>query len=366
MGAGQRLAGLGERRRSHAGGAVGRLVPHRLGPRLARATDDSIQAIYWDPAAGAWSAWSSIGGIGTSAPSVVSDGDDRIDVFVRGADAGIQRRSWTAAGWGPWTEVDATPVSSGPTAAVLGPGRLALFARMGSEIVGGTLTDGAWSGWTAVRVTPPPPPIPQATACGHSVAQTRDSLRGERRRTVGFGHTATITGRVLGPDRTPVPGALVYVLEVRRGQVVGRAVAGPDGRFRFRVPPGPSRTLRAGFQWSGEGFFACGMSLSLKVRAGVSLSGPRHVRSRGTIPLSGRLRGGFIPPRGKLVELQGWARGEWRLFRSVRTTRSGRFHTRYRVRTGVRGVLRIRARVRRERGFPYTLGYSRVVRVRVG
>ena len=41
VGAGQRLAGLGERRRSHAGGAVGRLVPHRLGPRL-RAGDGRL------------------------------------------------------------------------------------------------------------------------------------------------------------------------------------------------------------------------------------------------------------------------------------------------------------------------------------
>jgi hypothetical protein len=332
---------------------------------FARAADNSIQATSYDPAVG-WSAWSSIGGVGTSAPSVVSDGDNRIDVFVRGADAGIHRRAWTAAGWGPWTEVDATPVSSGPTAVVLGLGRIALFARTGSEIVTGTVTDGAWSGWTTVALTPPPPPAPPPTSCGHSVALTRDSLRGERRRTVGYGHTATITGQALGPDRKPVPGALVYILEVRAHQVVGRVVAGPDGRFRFRVPSGTSRTLRAGFQWPGEGFFACGMSLSLKVRAGVRLRGPRHVRSRGTIPLSGRLLGGHIPPRGKVVELQGWARGEWRLFRSVRTSGSGRYHTRYRVRTGVRGILRIRARVRRERGYPYTLGYSRVIRVRVG
>jgi hypothetical protein len=333
---------------------------------FARATDNSIQATSWDPAAGAWSAWSSIGGVGTSAPSVVSDGDNRIDVFVRGADAGVQRRSWTSAGWGSWSEVDPTPLSSGPTAVVLGLGRIALFARRGQEIVTGTLSDGAWSGWTTVSVPPPPPPIPPPTSCGHSAALTRDSLRGERRRTIGFGHAATVTGQALGPDRTPVPGALLYILDVRADQVVGRAVAGQDGRFRFRVPPGPSRTLRAGFKWASEGFFACGMSLSLKVRAGVRLSALRHVRSRGLIALSGRLLGGYIPPRGKVVELQGWANGAWRLFRSVRTSKAGRYHTRYRVRTGVRGILRIRARVRRERGYPYTLGYSRVVRVRVG
>jgi hypothetical protein len=62
---------------------------------------------------------------------------------------------------------------------------------------------------------------------------------------------------------------------------------GADGRFRIKVRPGVSRTIRTGFQWGGEGVFACGMSLSLKVRASVRLSAPRHVRVRGDIPLSG-------------------------------------------------------------------------------
>ena len=331
---------------------------------FARATDNSIQAIYYDPAVG-WSAWSSIGGIATSAPSVVSDGDQRIDVFVRGTDAGVHRRSWTPAGWGPWNEVDSAPVSSGPTAVVLGLGRIALFARRGGDIVTGTLINGAWSGWTTVTTTVPPPGMPPATTCGHSIARVQDSLRGKRRRTVGFGDGATITGRAFGPDRQPVPGAVVHILEVRAHQHIGQVVAGADGRFRFNVPPGPSRTMRAGIQWPTEGIFACGMSLTLKVRAGVRLSAPRSVRHRGRIRLTGALLGGYIPPRGKVVELQGWARGAWQVFRSVRSQRSGHFKATYRLRTGVRGVLRIRARVRSERGYPFTLGYSRVVRVRV-
>jgi hypothetical protein len=331
---------------------------------FVRSGSNTVDAISWDGSA--WSAWGTIGGDATSGPAAVTDADSRIDVFVRGADAAIHRRRWDGSAWLPWERIDPTPVSSGPAAVALGPDHIAVFARMGAEIGMNVLSEGAWSGWTTVKVPSPPPPTPPPTSCGHSVALTRDSLRGERRRTVAYGHTTSVTGQALGPDRKPVPGALVYILDVRANEVVGRAVAGQDGRFRFRVPPGTSRTLRAGFQWAGEGFFACGMSLSLKVRAGVRLSGPRRVRSRGLIPLSGRLLGGHIPPRGKVVELQGWANGAWRLFRSVRTSKSGRYHTRYRVRTGVRGILRIRARVRRERDYPYTLGYSRVVRVRVG
>jgi hypothetical protein len=333
---------------------------------FVRSSDDAIWAISYDPVAAAWSAWSSLGGVATSAPSVVSDAEDHIDIFVRGSDAGTYRRSWTSAGWGPWVQIDPTPVSSGPGAVVLGEGRLAVFARRGSDIVMGTLTDSVWSGWAVVRATPPAPGIPQATACGHSIAKTTDSLRGKTRRTISYGNSTTLTGQALGPDRKPVPGAVVHVLDVRARKDLGQTVAGPDGKFRFKVPRGPSRTLRAGIQWPTEGIFACGGSLSLKVRAGVRLNASRRVRVRGRIQLSGRLLGGHIPPRGKVVELQGWARGGWQVFRTVRSSHKGRFRTTYRLRTGARQTLRIRARVRRERGYPFTLGYSRVVRVRIG
>jgi hypothetical protein len=194
----------------------------------------------------------------------------------------------------------------------------------------------------------------------------QDALRGKRRRTLDYGGAATITGRALGPSRAPVPGAVVHVLDVRAGGELGQVTAGPDGRFRIKVRPGVSRTLRAGFQWQREGFFACGMSLSLKVRAGVRLGASRHVPVRGRIRLSGHLLGGHIPPRGKVVELQGWARGSWQVFRTVRSNDKGRFHATYRLRTGARQTLKIRARVRRERDYPFTLGYSRVVRVGIG
>jgi hypothetical protein len=162
---------------------------------FARATDGTLAVIYWNGSA--WSAWSSLGGEVTASPSAISDGEGRIDIFVRGNDAAIHRISWRdATGWSAWSRIDPTPVSSGPAAVVRGPDHYALFARTGSDIVTNELLNGAWSGWSVVKTTPPPtppPPPPPPTACGHSAALTRDSLRGERRRTIGFGHTATIT-----------------------------------------------------------------------------------------------------------------------------------------------------------------------------
>jgi hypothetical protein len=331
---------------------------------FARSMSNTVDAIAWDGSA--WSAWATIGGEATSGPAAVSDAETRIDVFVRGADSAIHRRRWDGTQWLPWERIDPTPVSSGPAAIALGPNHIAVFARMGSEIGMNVLNAGAWSGWIPVRPNPAAPGIPAATACGHSAALTRSTMAGGRRRTVSYGRSATITGVALGPDRQPVPGAVVHALDVRAPADLAQAVAGADGRYRIKLAPGISRTLRIGFQWPTEGFFACGRSLSLKVRAGVRMSASRRVRMRGRIRINGHLLGGRIPPRGKVVELQGWARGAWQVFRTTRTSRNGRFHVTYRLRTGTRGILRIRARVRRERGYPYTLGYSRVVRVRVG
>ena len=80
----------------------------------------------------------------------------------------------------------------------------------------------------------------------------------------------------------------------------------------------------------------------------------------------GRLRGLPVPRRGKLVEIQAFDGGRWRTFALPRSHRDGRFRTSYRLRRtfGPR-TFRFRARVRREDGYPYELGFSRPVLVRV-
>jgi len=82
--------------------------------------------------------------------------------------------------------------------------------------------------------------------------------------------------------------------------------------------------------------------------------------------IRGRLKGLPVPGRGKLVELQAFDGGKWRTFAQPRSRKSGRYKAVYRLRRtfGPR-TFTFRARVRREGGYPYELGYSRKVRVRV-
>ena len=80
----------------------------------------------------------------------------------------------------------------------------------------------------------------------------------------------------------------------------------------------------------------------------------------------GRLRGGWVPAAGKLVEVQFFARGRWRTFATTRAATNGRWRYEYRF-DGTRGTVRwrFRARIPREVGYPFTPGTSRAVAVTV-
>jgi hypothetical protein len=108
--------------------------------------------------------------------------------------------------------------------------------------------------------------------------------------------------------------------------------------------------------------------VSVRVRAGSHLSASHTVAPGGRIHFRGRLLGGPIPKHGKLVEIQAFDGGRWRTFTTPRARRSrhGRFHATYHLRQtfGPR-TFRFRVRVRRESGYPYVIGYSNAVKVRV-
>jgi hypothetical protein len=84
------------------------------------------------------------------------------------------------------------------------------------------------------------------------------------------------------------------------------------------------------------------------------------------VRLSGRLLGGHVPRRGKLVDLEAHDGGRWRDFATVRANARGRFATSYRFsRRARRRTYPIRVRVRPDSSYPFALGYSPAVRVRV-
>jgi hypothetical protein len=91
------------------------------------------------------------------------------------------------------------------------------------------------------------------------------------------------------------------------------------------------------------------------------------VAESGRVRFTGRLglRFARVPRGGKLVDLQAFDRGRWRTFATARA-RGSKGAWRYTYRFGKSpGRYRVRLRIRREAVFPYDLGYSRSVTVRV-
>jgi hypothetical protein len=125
--------------------------------------------------------------------------------------------------------------------------------------------------------------------------------------------------------------------------------------------------LRIGVWASGTATrFTCSGRLELRVRAQVSLhASPRRLPGAGTVRFAGRLRGGHVPARGKIVVLQGREAGKWRTFAATRSDRRGRFHARYRFR-GIPGRYPVRALVPEDGSYPFAAGTSRAVAVLVG
>lgn len=151
-------------------------------------------------------------------------------------------------------------------------------------------------------------------------------------------------------------------------RLVAQARTNAEGKWRLDAPRGPSRGLVvAGFPGAGEvpnnglNGAAAAAALALRVRAGITWSASRKRLRRGRVRFSGRLLGGSIPPRGKIIELQALDRRRWRTIASARTRSNGRFRLRYSLRPVGRTVrYSFRIFVRAENGYPFaTTGSSR-------
>jgi hypothetical protein len=195
--------------------------------------------------------------------------------------------------------------------------------------------------------------------------------RGGRIR-IPFGRSALVRGRLTLSAGQPVQSTNITILGTPRvagatAQLIGTTTTSRTGRFSFRVPPGPSRTLRFISDASGDALRAA-RGLGARVPASSTIhasrtrvSGDALVRFTGTV-LHGRQP---IPRTGLVVVLQGRVRGGWQTFADTRTNARGHWRARYRF-VGRPGTYPIRVRIRRQNGFPFDLGYSRTLRVRVG
>ena len=112
-----------------------------------------------------------------------------------------------------------------------------------------------------------------------------------------------------------------------------RSARRKSGRFRYRARRGPARTIR--FRYPGTPTIrGDNAPVKLQVAASTTMRGPRRAVVNGEYAtFRGRLRGGWVPAAGALVELQVYARGSWRTFAQPRTDQTGRWRYQYRFET---------------------------------
>jgi hypothetical protein len=184
------------------------------------------------------------------------------------------------------------------------------------------------------------------------------------------GKRAASTGRVTTSQGMPIGNAAVVVEgQPRSGGAfvrLGSAASDARGRFRFTIPPGPSRTVR--YRYGGTNTVRpASAQFVTKVRAAARLKvDRRRLRNGQVVRFSGRLLGKPIPAQGKLVALQAKLGRGWRTFATPRANARGKFKHRYRF-TATTGLRRyaFRAVVAREAAYPYEAGVSPTVRVTV-
>jgi hypothetical protein len=180
----------------------------------------------------------------------------------------------------------------------------------------------------------------------------------------------TVVGRVTDAQGKGIAGARLNLLRRvagRRWAASGLVHAGAGGRFTVTLPAGPSRTVRLTyFPFGDSNAFRISNTLTIDVLAPLTIRADRHVLTgKRIVTLSGRAGGGSIPSGGLLVTLQGYQRGYgWRTFRTLRTTRSGSWRTRYRFRA-TSGRFAFRAVVPRQGAYPFASTTSKSVAVTV-
>jgi hypothetical protein len=246
------------------------------------------------------------------------------------------------------------------------------FRATGFDAAGNAATTTSRANGTALVLSNP---IKATTAlsAGFGTAERIGSLGWRRSdRLVPFGRGARFSGRLTTGLRTPLGGALVLVVE-RFGarERVSPVRTGEGGYFSILLAPGESRVVQAIFDGAPMLTRAASRALRLAVRGEVTLRVSSSVAVVGGRPVVFRCRvsadPGEIPAEGKSVELQFRLPGlPWRVFRTVRTDRRGRFRYAYRFSDDdSRGVrFRFRAHLPAQGDWPYEPGSSKPVAVR--
>jgi hypothetical protein len=169
-------------------------------------------------------------------------------------------------------------------------------------------------------------------------------------RRVPFGHGTTVSGWLGFPSGTAIAGQPIRVLTAPDNAQhaftqLGVVTTGPDGSWKVRVPPGPSRLLVAAYDGSSTTEPTASSAVRLTVPARIRLVRiwPRQVRWGGTVHIEGYLAGGYLPPppAGELVRLRIGIGSHYTTYGvKIDVTGNGRFVTTYRFGAGAPSISR--------------------------
>ena len=186
---------------------------------------------------------------------------------------------------------------------------------------------------------------------------------------VKAGRQVNIAGRLTDAAGQPIADAELQVLfrsSVSPERPIASVRTDPQGSYSFTTAATTSGYMRVALNATPQLLPVTG-EVSVAVPAETTLiADKRRLLNGQAVTFTGRLRTLPAPGVNKLVEVQVLLSGRWQTFRTLRTDAAGSWKARYRFRR-TRGLVRyrFRARLPQEAGYPFDVGGSRAVEIRV-
>lgn len=126
---------------------------------------------------------------------------------------------------------------------------------------------------------------------------------------IGFGRTVTLHGLLMSSGGLPLPGQAVTVLTAPDNasdafSTAATVTTNADGRWTVTLPPGPSRIIEASYAGSATTLPSMGQATVITpAKIELTRVTPDRTPWGGTVRISGRVLGGYIPASSKLLRL---------------------------------------------------------------
>lgn len=196
-----------------------------------------------------------------------------------------------------------------------------------------------------------------------------------RKTAIRHGTRTAIYGELETSQNVPLPGDSVTILSAPNNgrahyTAVGSATTNATGGWKFTLPAGPSRIVKA--TYGGSSVLLPDSSIArLYVPARIMIAAtPTKLPWSGTTTIHGRLAGGYIPADGVAMRLLIKIPGRKQLYSPVpfRTTKTGSFRVRWTWGSGSGAVTYpfSVATTSNESDYPYTAATSKSVRIEFG